>query len=88
MCLAAAGSRRIASANAANTLLRERGVSDAVIQQLAGHATVSMTDHYTGVLTAAMHAAVDDLSADIQPVLGSAAGHQRLFGTFKNFKAP
>lgn len=57
--------------HAANTLLRQMGVADHVIQQLAGHASASMTDLYTGTVPAAMRAAVDGLES----VLSQASGH-------------
>lgn len=53
--------------HAANTLLQAEGVTPAVIQQLAGHVTPSMTDLYTGVLGPAMRDAVDRLADVIQP---------------------
>ncbi|MGH8904112.1 MAG: tyrosine-type recombinase/integrase [Egibacteraceae bacterium] len=48
--------------HAAVTLLQDADVHPAIVQQLAGHATPAMTDHYTGVLDRACREAVDRLA--------------------------
>lgn len=48
--------------HAANTLLIDGGVPAAVVRQLAGHATESMADLYTGRLDGAARRAVDALA--------------------------
>lgn len=47
--------------HAAVTMLRHLGVDPTVVQQLAGHATLTVTDGYTGVMELAMRDASNRL---------------------------
>lgn len=48
------------------TQLQSRGFDPRVVQQLAGHTALSVTDLYTGTLDEEMRAAVEQLAADFQ----------------------
>ncbi|MEX2619462.1 MAG: tyrosine-type recombinase/integrase, partial [Egibacteraceae bacterium] len=52
--------------HAAVTLLEDTGAHPAVVQQLAGHASASMTDHYTAALQRAMREAVEMLAVRLR----------------------
>jgi integrase len=48
------------------TVLKDAGQPDAIVQQLAGHKTPTMSDHYTGVLGRAMREALDSQASRLR----------------------